>query len=109
MAERLIMDSALPFTFVQPNSSCRTCSGRSDPIKTRGELYSSIGSTPASHVDARDIAEVIKATLSEPADRHAGRIRSRDRPAALTFDQIAEVCSRVVGKPFATSTSPMSS
>jgi uncharacterized protein YbjT (DUF2867 family) len=99
MAESLIMDSALPFTFVQPNFFMQNLLWSSDPIKTRGELYSSIGSTPASHVDARDIAEVIKATLSEPLDRHAGRIHLVTGPAALTFDQIAEVCSRVVGKP----------
>src|SRR5262245_41296471 len=98
-AERLIMDSGLPFTFVQPSFFMQNLLWSADPIKTRGEFYSSIGSTPASHVDARDIAAVITATLSEPLDRHAGRIHLVTGPAALTFDQIAEVCSRVVGRP----------
>src|SRR5262249_18264197 len=58
-----------------------------------------LGSTPASHVDARDIAAVITATLTEPLDRHAGRIHLVTGPAPVTFDQIATVCSRVIGKP----------
>jgi uncharacterized protein YbjT (DUF2867 family) len=98
-AERLIMDSGLPFTFVQPNFFMQNLLWSADPIKTRGELYSTLGSTPASHVDARDIAAVIAATLTDPLDRHAGRIHLVTGPAALTFDQIATVCSRVIGQP----------
>jgi uncharacterized protein YbjT (DUF2867 family) len=98
-AERLIMDSGLPFTFVQPSFFMQNLLWSADPIKTRGELYSTLGSTPASYVDARDIASVITATLSDPLDRHAGRIHVVTGPAALTFDEIATVCSRVIGKP----------
>ena len=50
-------------------------------------------------MDARDIAAVIAATLTDPLDRHVGRIHLVTGPAALTFDQIATVCSRVIGKP----------
>jgi uncharacterized protein YbjT (DUF2867 family) len=99
LAERLIMDSAVPFTFIQPSFFMQNLLWSAEVIKTRGEFYSSLGSTPASHVDARDIAAVIVATLTEPLDRHAGRVHLVTGPAALTFDQIAEVCSRVVGKP----------
>ena len=97
-SERLIMDSALPFTFVQPNFFTQNLLWSVETIKTRGEIHSSIGTTPASHVDARDIAAVITAVLTEPLDHHAGRIHLVTGPAALTFDQIAEVGSQVVGK-----------
>src|SRR5262249_36489120 len=93
------MDSGLPFTFVQPNFFMQNLLWSADPIKTRGEFYSSVGSTRASYVDARDIAAVITETLSEPFDRHSGRIHLVTGPAALTFDQIAAVCSGVVGRP----------
>jgi len=98
-AERLIVDSGLPFTFVQPNFFMQNLLWSADSIKTRGEFYSSVGSAPTSHVDARDIAAVIAATLTDPLDRHVGRIHLVTGPAALTFDQIATVCSRVIGKP----------
>jgi uncharacterized protein YbjT (DUF2867 family) len=99
MAERLIMDSGMPFTFIQPSFFMQNLLWSAETIKSRGELYSSLGSTPASHVDARDIAAVIIATLTEPVDRHAGQIHLVTGPVAVTFEQIAEVCSRVVGRP----------
>src|SRR5262245_61721697 len=97
-AERMIMDSGLPFTFVQPNFFMQNLLWSAEPIKTRGELYSSLGSTPASHIDARDIAAVVATTLAEPLDRHAGRIHLLTGPAALTFDQVAELFTRVLKK-----------
>jgi uncharacterized protein YbjT (DUF2867 family) len=98
-AERVIMDSGVPFTFIQPNFFMQNLLWSAETIKARGEFYSSLGATPASHVDARDIAAVIVATLTEPVDRHAGRIHVLTGPAAVTFNRIAELCSLVVGKP----------
>lgn len=68
-------------------------------IRTRGEFYGSLGPAPASHVDARDIAAVVAATLTEPLDRHMDRVHLVTGPEALTFDQVADVFSRVLGKP----------
>jgi uncharacterized protein YbjT (DUF2867 family) len=99
MAERLIMDSGLPFTFIQPNFFMQNLLWSAEAIKARGEVASALGSARASHVDARDIAAVITATLTEPMDRHAGQIHLVTGPVAVTFDQIAEICSRVVGRP----------
>jgi uncharacterized protein YbjT (DUF2867 family) len=70
-----------------------------ETIKARGELQSSLGSTPASHVDARDIAAVIATVLTDPLGRHAGQIHLVTGPAALSFDHVAETLSRVLGKP----------
>jgi len=98
-AERMIMDSGLSFTFVQPNFFMQNLLWSAETIKTRGELYSSLGTTPASHVDARDIAAVIAATLTDSLDRHAGRIHLVTGPAALNFDHVAETFSRVLAKP----------
>src|SRR5499426_1141404 len=98
-AERVIMDSGLPFTFVQPNFFMQNLLWSADTIKTRGELSSSRGLTPASHVDTRDIAAVIAATLTDPIERHAGRIHLVTGPAALSFDQVAETFSRLLARP----------
>jgi uncharacterized protein YbjT (DUF2867 family) len=98
-SERIIMDSGLAFTFIQPNFFMQNLLWSADAIKARGELYSSLGETPASHVDARDIASVIAATLTDPIDRHVGRIHLVTGPAALTFAQVAETFSRVLRRP----------
>jgi uncharacterized protein YbjT (DUF2867 family) len=97
-AERMIMDSGLPFTFVQPNFFMQNLLWSAETIGTKGEIYSTLGSTPASHVDARDIAAVIAATLTQPIDRHVGCIYLVTGPAALSFDQVAETLSRVVAR-----------
>ena len=78
-SERLIMDSGLTFTFIQPNFFMQNLLWSADTIKARGKFDSTLGATPASHVDARDIAGVIAATLTEPVDRHAGRIQASTR------------------------------
>jgi len=98
-AERMIMDSGLTFTFVQPNFFMQNLLWSAEAIKTRGELASSLGSTAASHVDARDIGAVITTTLTDPVDRHADCIHLVTGPAALSFDQIAETFARVLGRP----------
>src|SRR5499425_3433926 len=98
-AERMIMDSGLAFTLVQPNFFMQNLLWSAETIKTRGELYSSLGSTPASHVDARDIAAVIVAVLTDPPDRHAGRVHLVTGPAALSFDDVADIFSRLLQRP----------
>jgi len=98
-AERMIMDSGLAFTFVQPNFFMQNLLWSAETIKARGELYSSLGSTPASHVDARDIAAVIVAALTDPPDRHAGQVHLVTGPAALSFHDMAEIFSRLLERP----------
>jgi uncharacterized protein YbjT (DUF2867 family) len=95
-SERLIQDSGLPFTLIQPNFFMQNLLWSAGTIKTQGELYGSLGVTPVSHVDARDIAAVIAASLSEPIERHAGSIHLVTGLAAVTFAHVGEVLSRVL-------------
>jgi uncharacterized protein YbjT (DUF2867 family) len=98
-SERLIMDSGLAFTFIQPNFFMQNLLWSAATLKARGELSSTLGATPVSHVDARDIASVIAAALTEPIDRQAGKVHLITGPAALTFAQVAETFSGVLGRP----------
>jgi len=98
-AERIIMDSQLGFTFVQPNFFMQNLLWSAGAIKAQGELLSTLGSTPASHVDARDIAAVIATVLTDPLNRHAGSILLVTGPAALSFDRVAATFSSVLGRP----------
>jgi len=98
-AEHRIMASGVPFTFVQPNFFMQNLLWSADTIKTRGELYSTLGAARASHVDARDIAGVIAVALTEPIARHAGKVYLVTGPAALTFAEVAETLARAIGTP----------
>jgi uncharacterized protein YbjT (DUF2867 family) len=95
-AEHIVMDSGLTFTLVQPNFFMQNLLWSAEAIKARGELSSTLETGRASHVDARDIASVITATLTQPIDRHAGSVHLVTGPAALTFAEIAETFSRVL-------------
>jgi uncharacterized protein YbjT (DUF2867 family) len=98
-SEHLIVDSGLAFTFIQPNFFMQNLLWSAGTIKADGELFSTLGEAAVSHVDARDIASVIVAALTDPIDRHAGRIYLVTGPAALTFAQVADTLSRVLGRP----------
>ena len=98
-AEAVILDSGVPFTFVQPNFFMQNLLWSAPSVKSRGELSSSLGATPASHVDARDIAAVIAATLIQPIERHAGSIHLVTGPVALTYAEVAETLGRAIGRP----------
>src|SRR5262249_3706384 len=87
-AERIIMDSGLSFTFVQPNFFMQNLLWSAGTIKAQGELLSTLGSTPASHVDARDIAAVIATVLTDPLNRHDRSILLVTWPARLSFDPV---------------------
>jgi uncharacterized protein YbjT (DUF2867 family) len=93
------MDSGLAFTFIQPNFFMQNLLWSAATLKARGVLSSTLGATPVSHVDARDIASVIAAALTEPIDRQAGKVHLITGPAALTFAQVAETFSGVLGRP----------
>src|SRR5262249_27250616 len=97
-SERLVMDSGLPFTFVQPNLFMQNLVWSAGTIKSLGEFHSTLGAGGVSYVDARDIAIVITATMTEPIDRHAGRVHLVTGPATLTLEDAAHVLSAVVGK-----------
>jgi Glyoxalase/Bleomycin resistance protein/Dioxygenase superfamily/NmrA-like family len=79
-AEQLILASGVPFTFVQPNFFMQNLLWSASTIKARGEFYGTLGAARASHVDAHDIGRVIAAALTEPIDRHAGRVHLYPSP-----------------------------
>jgi uncharacterized protein YbjT (DUF2867 family) len=98
-AEQLVMASGLPFTLVQPTFFMQNLFWSAATIKGSGEFYGTLGGARASHVDARDIGRVIVTMLTEPIDRHAGRVHLITGPAAVTFAEIADTLSQVLAIP----------
>jgi uncharacterized protein YbjT (DUF2867 family) len=98
-AEQLIMASGVTFTFVQPSFFMQNLLWSAATIKARGEFYGTLGTARASHVDAQDIARVIAAALTDPIERHAGRVHLVTGPTALTFAEVADSLSRALSRP----------
>jgi uncharacterized protein YbjT (DUF2867 family) len=66
-------------------------------IAQQGLIAGPFRSTPWSWVDARDVASVAVAALKDPS--HAGRIYTVTGSESLSFPQIADRLSHILGKP----------
>lgn len=96
-AEKAIEASGIAFTFVRPNGFMQNYTNFSGPtIKTQNAFYLPMGDGKVSHIDARDIASVAVAALSQ--DGHEGKAYEITGPEAISNEQIAEIISQVVGR-----------
>jgi uncharacterized protein YbjT (DUF2867 family) len=65
-------------------------------IKGQGAMYASVGDARISHVDARDIGDVAARVLTEGG--HEGKAYDLSGPAALTYGEMADTLSSVLGR-----------
>ncbi len=96
--EKAIESSGLTWTFLRPNSFMQNVvTYMGETIKAEAAFYSSSGEAKISHVDVRDIAAVAVKALTEPT--HAGKAYTLTGPEALTYDELANELSKVLGRP----------
>ena len=95
--EQAIESSSLTWTFLRPNSFMQnvvTFMGAT--IRAEGVCYSASSEAKISHVDVRDIAAVAVRALTEPT--HEGRSYALTGPEALTYDELANELTKVLGR-----------
>ncbi len=96
--EKYIEASGLPWTFLRPNGFMQNVvTYMSGTIRSQSAIYSSAGSGAVSHVDVRDLGAAGAAVLAESG--HEGQAYDLTGPAALTYPQLADTLSRVLGRP----------
>ena len=96
--EKAIESSGLTWTFLRPNSFMQNVvTYMGETIKAEAAFYSASGEAKISHVDVRDIAAVAVKALTEPT--HAGKAYTLTGPEALTYDELANELSKVLGCP----------
>jgi uncharacterized protein YbjT (DUF2867 family) len=96
-AEKLMEVSGIPFVHLRPNGFMQNFLGFGSLIANQGLFTQPGGDARISHVDVRDIAAVIVRVLTE--DSHIGKTYTITGSEALSFDQVAEKISQVIGKP----------
>jgi len=95
--EKAIESSGLAWTFLRPNSFMQNVvTFMGETIKAEGAFYSASGKAKISHVDVRDIAEVAVKALTEP--NHEGKAYTLTGPESLTYDELANKLSNVLGR-----------
>ncbi len=95
--EKAIDSSGFAWTFLRPNSFMQNVvTYKGETIKAEGAFYSASGKAKISHVDVRDIAAVAVKALTEP--NHEGKAYTLNGPEALTYDELANELSKVLGR-----------
>jgi uncharacterized protein YbjT (DUF2867 family) len=89
--------SGLPFTILRPNSFHQNLLWSAATIKGQGAFYLPMGDVRQSLVDVRDIADVAVRALTGAG--HEGRTYDLTGPEALSYGDVAEILSRVLGRP----------
>ncbi|MFD8388096.1 SDR family oxidoreductase [Streptomyces sp. NPDC059680] len=94
--EQELVTSGLPWTILRPNFYLQNFL-RQPSIRTAGEFSLPLINAPVSFVDVGDIARVAARVLT--TEGHDGRVHDLTGPEALTYTEVAEEFSRVLGRP----------
>jgi uncharacterized protein YbjT (DUF2867 family) len=96
--ESLIEESGVPYTFLRPNSFMQNVVNYLGPsIKAGSVFYEPAGDSRVAHVDVRDVARAAAAVLTA-ADEHAGQAYDLSGAESLTYRDIAETLTDVLGR-----------
>ena len=91
-----ILKSRIPYTFLRPNLFMQSLLGFRSVMSFQGALYAPAAAAKVSVVDARDVAAVAAATLTQST--HEGKIYELTGPEALSYSEMAGQLSQAFGK-----------
>jgi uncharacterized protein YbjT (DUF2867 family) len=94
-AEEALEASGLDYTFLQPTFFIQNVLQNLPTIQSQGAFYNTTHGK-AAFIDARDIAAVAVAALTEPG--HAGKTYVLTGPEALSYDEVAQRLSEAAGR-----------
>jgi len=92
----VLRHSRVPFTILQPNSFHQNMLSSAATIKAQGKFYWPLKNARQSTVDIHDINAVAARALTDSG--HEGKTYVITGPEALTFQQVAETLSSVLGR-----------
>jgi uncharacterized protein YbjT (DUF2867 family) len=96
--EAWLRGSGLRWTFVRPSFFMENLSGTHvSDIRDRDEILVPAGRGATAFVAASDVADVAVVALADP-ERHAGLAWTPTGPQALTYEQVAETLTRILGR-----------
>lgn len=95
--ENKIRELGMAYTFLRPNLYMQGLLAFKDYIKNDGQFYAAVGNAAISAVDVRDIAAVAAHALTEAGHEH--KIYDITGGEALTHYEMADIFTRVLGKP----------
>jgi uncharacterized protein YbjT (DUF2867 family) len=94
--EKHVEDSGLPFTHLRPPFFMQNILRYAPTIRASGEFVGSLGQGKVAMIDVDDIAAVAVTALT--TDAHAGKVYVLTGPEALSYSDVAETLSRILGR-----------
>jgi uncharacterized protein YbjT (DUF2867 family) len=91
-----LTSSGLPYTLLRPQSYMQNTLMFAPTVAAQGKIYQPFKDGKLGMIDARDIGEVAAKVLTE--EGHEGKVYTLTGPAAISFYDVAEALSEVVGK-----------
>jgi uncharacterized protein YbjT (DUF2867 family) len=91
-----LISSGLPYTFLRPQSFMQNTLATARTVASQGKIYQPFKDGKLGMIDARDIGEVVAKVLTE--EGHEGKVYTLTGPAAISFYDVAEALSEVLGK-----------
>jgi uncharacterized protein YbjT (DUF2867 family) len=95
--EQHLEASGIAWTHLRPNMSMQNMRWFTATMAQQGAFYHSVGDTPISFVDARDVAAVAAVCLSEAG--HEQQSYALTGAEAISFAQVAQCFSQVLNRP----------
>ncbi|ALJ01430.1 SDR family oxidoreductase [Rufibacter tibetensis] len=98
-AEEYLKSSGLPSTMLRPSGFMQNFTNQYAPtIKENNVFYQPNGEGRAGYIDVRDIGAVAAHVLMNPSE-HTGMAYTLTGPQALSGNEVAEIFTRVLGRP----------
>ena len=94
--EDKLVSSGLPYIFLRPQSYMQNTLMAAPTVASEGKIFQPMKGGRLGMIDARDVGEVAAKVLTE--EGHEGKVYTLTGPAAISFYDIAEALSGVLGK-----------
>jgi uncharacterized protein YbjT (DUF2867 family) len=91
-----LRSSGLPYTLLRPTTFMQNTLATARTVASEGRIYQPFKDGKLGMIDARDIGEVAAKVLTE--EGHEGKVYTLTGPAAISFYEVAEALSEVLGK-----------
>jgi uncharacterized protein YbjT (DUF2867 family) len=91
-----LISSGLPYTLLRPQSFMQNTLVTARTVASEGKIYQPFKDGKLGMIDAWDIGEVAAKVLTE--EGHEGAVYTLTGPAAISFYEVAEALSEVLGK-----------
>jgi uncharacterized protein YbjT (DUF2867 family) len=94
--EEELISSRLPYTLLRPTTFMQNTLATARAVASEGRIYQPFKDGKLGMIDARDMGKVAAKVLTE--EGHEGKTYTLTGPAAISFYEIAEMLSEVLGK-----------